>query len=285
MRIFAVLLLLLNAGFFAWQQGWLFERETQSPGEIRAPFRQAPQALVMLNEISAAQRELMDQISASEERVSAAQQQLVNAEEAVAEVRENLAVIDTGSPGDEQAGIAGERPGTGEQPLPAESALPWCATAGFFADEEAALAYVAALEELSGKGVIESRREKVASVWWVHLPAFASEAEARRMLAELRGKEIDSFYMADGELAGGISLGVFSREASARTAQAQFVDRGYTASIAEVDRLGARFYVAVELPDSALLTSPEWAAFQASAASLQVTEKLCEVIAQENVFP
>ncbi len=286
MRILAVLLLILNAGFLAWQQGWLFEREIQSPGVIRAPFRQAPQALVMLSEIPAAQRELMDQISASEQRAASARQQLDEAEEEVAEVRDDLAVPDN-SPASDEQGLAtaeGAPEGAGGETM-AEPALPWCATAGVFADEVAARAYIAGLEELGGKGVMESRRESVSSVWWVHLPAFASEAEARRMLAELQDKGIDSFYMADGELAGGISLGVFSREASAKTAQAQFAARGYTASIAEVDRLGIRLYVAVELPDATLLASPEWAAFQASGAGLQVTEKLCEVIAPENVFP
>lgn len=283
MRLLAVILLTLNAGIFAWQQGWLFERGDPAADAVGETFRQAPQALVLLSEMPPAQRQLMDQISASEERVLNARQQLGDAEDAVADVRGAQLPVESDY-SDNEADNATEFSEAADPQLGA-AVTPWCGEAGHFADEAAARAYIAGLEKLGAKGSIESRRERVSSVWWVHLGAFPSEAEARRKLVELQAKGIDSFYMADGQLAGGISLGVFSGQDRAQAAQSQLAGRGYAASIAEVDRLGVRVYVALELPDSQLLASPEWDAFQASVQVPELTEKLCEVIAPVNVFP
>ena len=133
--------------------------------------------------------------------------------------------------------------------------------------------------------MIEVREEAVSSTWWVHMPAFATEAEAQAMLRELQDRNIDSYYMRTGEMAGGISLGVYSRQESAGIAQRQLAGQGYATSIREVFRMEERPFVRLELPDGAVRESPEWTAFLAAAGPVELTEFACEPIASENQFP
>jgi hypothetical protein len=290
MRTTAVLLLLANLALLAWLQGWLGAREAPQT-LVRAPFQQAPESLILLGELPDERLALMARIASSQAVIANAEEQLVVAREEISVVQEELAAGSEPIP----ASQAEAAPAEPEQvltaaveeasPIPAPPLVPWCATAGGFPDERVANDYVAALAELGVNGILEGREEPVSSTWWVHMPAFNSEAAARRMLEELQAKNIDSFYMRTGEMAGGISLGVFSRQASALIAQQQLADQGYATSIREVFRLGQRYYVDIAMPDSALLESPEWAAFMASEGGFQVSEKLCEVIAPENQFP
>ena len=106
-----------------------------------------------------------------------------------------------------------------------------------------------------------------------------------QMLAELQEKNIDSYYMRSGDMAGGISLGVYSRQESALIEQQRKADQGYATSIREVLRMGDRLYVELVMPDGALREAPEWTDFLASAGGVNVVENACEMIASENEFP
>ncbi|MEY4642526.1 MAG: hypothetical protein RLZZ227_2520 [Pseudomonadota bacterium] len=163
--------------------------------------------------------------------------------------------------------------------------VPWCAIAGVFGDQSAAADFVSGLVGLGVEGLVQMRTEQVSSTWWVHMPAFASEAAAMALLAELQEKNIDSYYMRSGEMAGGISLGVFSRQESAAIAQRQLAERGYDTSVREVARMGERHYVALRMPDGTLRQAPEWTAFLGRVGRIEVLDNACEKIASENEFP
>jgi hypothetical protein len=105
------------------------------------------------------------------------------------------------------------------------------------------------------------------------------------MLEELQDNSIDSYYMRSGELKGGISLGVFSRQESALTAQSQLARRGYATSIAEVFRVESRPVLQLRLPGESYLESPEWLALMDNRDDLQLTENACEIIAPPPQFP
>ena len=49
---------------------------------------------------------------------------------------------------------------------------------------------------------------------WVYLPPLANKKMALRKLRELQKRKIDSFVITEGELANGISLGLFARQES-----------------------------------------------------------------------
>lgn len=262
MRILAALLLLLNLVWFAWQQGLLPLGEVARP-LVRTPFQQAPQRLLMVSELPPEQRALMEEIAESRQRSA-------EAEARMAEVVQEIAV-------------------TQEQLPPQEPDLPeitpWCAIIGPFSESAEAEDWLAGLVEVGGEGVVEERDEPVSSTWWVHTPPLPGEPEARLLLAELQSKGIDSYYLRDGQLAGGISLGVFSRQESARLAQEQLGRQGYRTEITQIFRNGQRYYIDMRLPDSGLLETPQWLALRGGGNALQPTEKTCEVIARQNQFP
>jgi hypothetical protein len=263
MKLVAVLLLLFNLLGLAFWQGWL-PLSGAVPTQVRQSFTPAPQPLVLLSELAPEQLTLMQEVAEARERVGSAQARLATAEQEALVTREQLVE------------------GQGEEARlePAATVLqPWCATAGAFPDEQAAVGFRSAIVDLGGKGLLVSKDEPVSSTWWVYLPAFSSEAEARTVLAVLQEKRIDSYYMRTGELVGGISLGVFSREESANLARQQLAGRGYQASIKQIFRYEPRFYVEIELPDEALRRRPEWSRTETYLSGLQYTENACQVIA------
>jgi hypothetical protein len=159
---------------------------------------------------------------------------------------------------------------------------PWCRSVEGFTDQDEASAFIAeiGMRDLNVAGSLIVQQEQVSSTWWVHLPPFNSQSEAQVVINELTAKGIDNFYMRTGELAGGISLGVFSRERSAAVAQAELQERGYAAVIKEIPRYISKPYVKIAGADARQLNNPEWNAFFATKTKLEVTEKLCETIAR-----
>lgn len=100
----------------------------------------------------------------------------------------------------------------------AESSAP----ADAVAPEAAVCLYLGSFEEESRARVVEQRllsldiQAEVRSVdaaagveYWVYLPPLASRQASLRQLRELQARRIDSYIITQGELANGISLGIF----------------------------------------------------------------------------
>jgi hypothetical protein len=254
MRTFAVLIILLNLAYFAWNQ----IRQTEPVGEVRfeqSLFMPAEESLIFLSEHSSIPVPIPERESASTE--SATQVSTLPAQEA-ASTLESAQVFQL---------------------------QPRCYVVAGFDDQNEADTFISAISELGVVGQRDVQQEQISSTWWVHLPPFKSQIEAQRVIDELAAKGIDNFYMRTGELAGGISLGVFSREQAATTAQAELSSRGYKASIKEIPRYVSKAYVLIDASDPLFLETLESTAFLATKTKLEATEKLCETIARQNQFP
>ncbi|ASP37485.1 hypothetical protein CHH28_01815 [Bacterioplanes sanyensis] len=57
--------------------------------------------------------------------------------------------------------------------------------------------------------------------YWVHVPPQANRQQARKVLRELQSRRIDSYIITQGELADGVSLGLFRNQSSAENLQNQ----------------------------------------------------------------
>lgn len=165
-------------------------------------------------------------------------------------------------------------------PVPA-APRPWCAELGPIADVAQAQALLPRLAALDITAELQTQEVPVSSTFWVYMPAFASEAEARRMLAELQERKIDSYYMRSGQFPGGISLGVFSRRASAETVQANLARQGYQSQIGEVERMEPRATLRLRAADAASVTGPAAAEFRALVGNHSLAENVCESVASE----
>lgn len=136
----------------------------------------------------------------------------------------------------------------------AESSAP----ADAVAPEAAVCLYLGSFEEESRARVVEQRllsldiQAEVRSVdaaagveYWVYLPPLASRQASLRQLRELQARRIDSYIITQGELANGISLGIFPRNDSANSVMQRLRDVGYEPQIRELSRAHRSFWVRV----------------------------------------
>ncbi len=128
-----------------------------------------------------------------------------------------------------------------------------CYAAGPFADEMDAR-HVQARSAALNFAVTLFSLDKVSdrpSEHWVYIPPRPSRDAAMRLLRELQGRNIDSYIITQGELADGISLGLFRVEASAQKVQRDIQALGYPVEIRVVNDTQREFWV--EIKESAQL--------------------------------
>jgi hypothetical protein len=99
--------------------------------------------------------------------------------------------------------------------------------AKFLAIRAEALGFSSNMRSLTTGGEVES---------WVHIPPLANRIQAMQLLRELQSRGIDSYIVTQGELAEGISLGLFKNEVSAKNLMKDMRGMGYDVIIKEVPR-------------------------------------------------
>lgn len=111
-----------------------------------------------------------------------------------------------------------------------------CYSVGPFKDENdakflgiraEALGFNSAMRSLATGGSIEH---------WVHIPPLANRQQSLQLLRELQGRGVDSYIITQGDLAEGISLGLFRNKQSAVGLTAKMQSLDYNVVIKEVLR-------------------------------------------------
>lgn len=104
---------------------------------------------------------------------------------------------------------------------------------------------------IAGKVVqVEVEAEKE---FWVYLAPLASRAATLRLLKELQARKLDGFLITQGELADGISLGIFPQEATAKAVYERVKLAGYDARLREITRSQNAYWFEVEASGQRLL--------------------------------
>ncbi|MEO9335788.1 SPOR domain-containing protein [Ectopseudomonas guguanensis] len=132
------------------------------------------------------------------------------------------------------------------------------AAADAVAPEAAVCLFLGSFDEETRARVVEQRllsldiQAEVRSIdaaagveYWVYLPPLASRQASLRQLRELQARRIDSYIITQGELANGISLGIFPRNDSANSVMQRLRDVGYEPQIRELSRAHRSFWVRV----------------------------------------
>ena len=117
---------------------------------------------------------------------------------------------------------------------------------------------------------------------WVHIPPLAGREAAIRLLRELQGQGIDSFVITQGELADGISLGLFSKEASANKVSSRLLQAGYETRIKRLARQPQTYWLELAAKQADKITEVMWENFADEYNGLKVLEKSCKGIASES---
>ena len=111
-----------------------------------------------------------------------------------------------------------------------------CVRVGTFIGIADAKYFVEKLSEAGVQSTVKNVLVSTAVGFWLHLPPLPSSKELRRRLAELQRQGVDSYAIPDGDLANGISLGMFSEQQRAESLQKSISQLGYRPKIAEVPR-------------------------------------------------
>lgn len=157
----------------------------------------------------------------------------------------------------------------------------------FFGDFESLVEADVLRQRLAGLD-IESTAEEVSAVsgvdYWVYLEPLASRSASLRQLNELQARQIDSFIIAEGELANGISLGIFPRAESATSVMARLTDAGYDPVLRELSREQRGFWVRVAPKSMRLLDEGLLVSLAADFGDLRHEMRPCSAIVQEQQF-
>lgn len=115
-----------------------------------------------------------------------------------------------------------------------------------------------------------------ASDYWVYLPSLPRGAATQRLLRELHSKNIESYLIVDGEIKGGISLGVFAREDSARAVQNRLAQAGYEPRIQrQVHETRNREMLVIPKWKSPWIGEKEWQQLLGELSTVQYEKKSC----------
>lgn len=129
-----------------------------------------------------------------------------------------------------------------------------CLFLGGFDEESVALAIEQRLLSLDIDSQVKNVDEAAGVDYWVYLPPLVSRQASLRQLRELQSQNIDSYIITVGDLANGISLGIFSRRDSAESVVSRLKDVDYAALIRELPRTHRRYWVQVARGQQHLLS-------------------------------
>lgn len=118
---------------------------------------------------------------------------------------------------------------------------------GGFSDEVTAVRLQQRLLSLDIESVVVALDSQVDIEYWVYLQPLPSRQASIRQLKELQARRIDSFLITQGDLANGISLGMFNREDSAQAVVGRLSAAGYKPLIRPVERLQRLYWVVIDV--------------------------------------
>lgn len=154
-----------------------------------------------------------------------------------------------------------------------------CLFLGGFDEESPALSLEQRLLSLDIQSEIRRIDTKVGVDYWVYLPPLASRQASLRQLRELQSRNIDSYIITVGDLANGISLGIFSRKDSAEGVVARLSEVDYSALVRELPRMHSKYWVQVSTASRDQLGEGVMESLKADMPALQFRHMPCTGIA------
>ena len=129
-----------------------------------------------------------------------------------------------------------------------------CLFLGSFEREDEARALEQRLLSLDIESEVQSVDAAAGVDYWVYLVPLASRQASLRQLKELQARKIDSYIIGQGDLANGISLGIFPRSDSAESVMQRLREAGYEPMLRELSRAHRAYWVRIA-PESRRLAS------------------------------
>ncbi|HEY7885505.1 MAG TPA: hypothetical protein VIC08_11235 [Cellvibrionaceae bacterium] len=144
--------------------------------------------------------------------------------------------------------------------------------------------FVEALQALEVGAEVRELEVPEGEGFWVYLPSEPTRKEALERLREVQAKNIDSYLIPRGELANGISLGMFTREELALEQQQQMREQGFAATIKTITRMRSEIWVLVDREDAQKLNRETWVRLLNRENDIEKLQKYCEGVAPAGKF-
>lgn len=161
----------------------------------------------------------------------------------------------------------------------AVTSQPLCTMAGPFAELLRAEYFVERLAALDVSSSIEDVEVPGDVAYWIYLPPRESRKQAFSELRELQAKGIDSYVIPKGELANGISFGMFSRADLASNRLKDMRSQGYAAELKEITRSHKETWVVLAPGQAKRLSQETWQAMLADEENAERRQNFCPPVA------
>lgn len=164
-------------------------------------------------------------------------------------------------------------------PKPFEIDEPLCTLVGSFKRLLKAEYFVERLQSLGLSAEVKNLVVDSQPGYWLHLPPEKSRKEALRRLSELQRRGIDSYVIPSGNLANGISLGMFSSKERADSMMSSVSAQGYKPQIVDVPREQKEIWAFLPQGEAAKLSDERWSELLSSEEYIQKRQNVCSDVA------
>ncbi|WP_086933231.1 SPOR domain-containing protein [Agarilytica rhodophyticola] len=161
------------------------------------------------------------------------------------------------------------------------SGKPFCELVGPFKSTEEANNFVERLNAIEISSSVRDIELPAGPGYWVYLEPQSSRQEALRLLGELQAKRIDSYVIPKGELANGISLGMFSKKSSSDVRIKQIRALGLEPKIDEIERSYHETWVMLAPGEGAKMSSLSWERAMEGINMLERRQNYCLDVASQ----
>jgi hypothetical protein len=154
-----------------------------------------------------------------------------------------------------------------------------CAMVGPFTNLARADILVERLQGLEVPASLEEVGVADGQSYWVYLPPAPSRDRALQLLAELQALNIDSYVIPEGELANGISLGLFSEAGRADAKLNELTGLEYDAQIKIDPRTIVQSWVVAPAAQASALSPELWSELLAETDGVSLQQNYCPAVA------
>jgi hypothetical protein len=156
---------------------------------------------------------------------------------------------------------------------------PLCTLVGPFPRLLAAEYFLEKLQSLEVNSEIRSIVVLSEPGYWLYLHPEKSRKDALRRLSELQSRGIDSYVIPDGNLANGISLGMFTDKVHAESMEKSIEEKGYKPKIVDVPREQKELWVFLPEGEASKIGDEKWLKLISAEDLLQKRQNVCTDLA------
>lgn len=156
-----------------------------------------------------------------------------------------------------------------------------CELVGPFESKNIANDFIERLLAIEVKSSLQELELPAGPGYWVYLTPRDTRREAFRMLNELQAKRIDSYVIPKGDLANGISLGMFSKKSLADARMREMKAIGLDPEVEEIERTYRELWVMLNEAEGLKMSDLSWERAMDGINLLQRRQNYCLSVASE----